>query len=60
VFGHQRRRHLHDRVADDAFLLPAATPLVRFWRTGGPAMPRMTGGSPDHSEHEHAVARMHN
>ncbi|GAA3809682.1 permease [Streptomyces coacervatus] len=30
-----------------AFLLLAATLLVRFWRTGGPAMLRMMGGSPE-------------
>ncbi|GAA2490746.1 permease [Streptomyces longisporus] len=35
------------------FLLLAATLLVRFWRTGGPAMLRMMGGSPDAAEHEH-------
>ncbi|MFD4522769.1 permease [Streptomyces sp. NPDC058470] len=29
------------------FLLLAASLLVRFWRTGGPAMMRMMGGTPD-------------
>lgn len=43
-----------------AFLLLAAGLLVRFWRTGGPAMLKMMGGSPDHSEQEHDAARMHN
>ena len=33
-----------------AFLLPAAALLVRFLRTGGPAMLRMMGGSPGHGE----------
>jgi uncharacterized membrane protein YraQ (UPF0718 family) len=39
-----------------AFLLLAATLLLRFLRTGGPAMLRMMGGSPDetgHGEHDH-------
>jgi uncharacterized membrane protein YraQ (UPF0718 family) len=35
-----------------AFLLLAASLLVRFLRTGGPAMLRMMGGTPDHGEHE--------
>ncbi|MER6031379.1 permease [Streptomyces sp. NPDC001851] len=43
-----------------AFLLLAAALVVRFLRTGGPAMLRMMGGSPDHTEHEHDHARMHN
>ncbi|MDH6577056.1 permease [Kitasatospora sp. MAP5-34] len=38
-----------------AFLTLAAALLIRFWRTGGPAMLRMMGGSPDpghgHSGH---------
>ncbi|OIK02174.1 permease [Streptomyces monashensis] len=34
-----------------AFLLLAASLLVRFLRTGGPAMLRMMGGPPDHGEH---------
>ncbi|MFD9482674.1 permease [Streptomyces sp. NPDC059991] len=36
-----------------AFLLLAATLLVRFWRTGGPAMLRMMGGSPGDGEQGH-------
>jgi uncharacterized membrane protein YraQ (UPF0718 family) len=36
-----------------AFLLLAATLLVRFWRTGGPAMLRMMGGSPEEGEQGH-------
>ncbi|MET9076408.1 permease [Streptomyces sp. NPDC004232] len=36
-----------------AFLLLAASLLVRFLRTGGPAMLRMMGGPPDHEEEEH-------
>ncbi|WP_406449504.1 permease [Streptomyces sp. NBC_01622] len=40
-----------------AFLLLAASLVVRFLRSGGPAMLRMMGGSPDHGEaeqeHEH-------
>lgn len=41
------------------FLLLAATLLARFWRTGGPAMLRMMGGSPEAGEqgHEHAPTR---
>ncbi|MEU5313779.1 permease [Streptomyces sp. NPDC021562] len=35
------------------FLLLAAVLLVRFWRTGGMAMLRMMGGSPD-TDHDHA------
>ncbi|MEU8972803.1 permease [Streptomyces monashensis] len=35
-----------------AFLLLAASLLVRFLRTGGPAMLRMMGGPPDHEEHD--------
>ncbi|MER6127788.1 permease [Streptomyces sp. NPDC001795] len=34
-----------------AFLMLAAALLVRFLRTGGPAMLRMMGGAPDHDEH---------
>jgi uncharacterized membrane protein YraQ (UPF0718 family) len=40
-----------------AFLVLAAGLLVRFFTTGGPAMLRMMGGSPDaggHDSHEHA------
>ena len=33
------------------FLLLAAALLLRFFRTGGPAMLKMMGGSPDASEH---------
>ncbi|SEE98336.1 hypothetical protein SAMN05216489_09378 [Streptomyces sp. 3213] len=40
-----------------AFLLLAASLVVRFLRSGGPAMLRMMGGSPDqgeqHQQHEH-------
>jgi hypothetical protein len=43
-----------------AFLLLAAGLLVRFWRTGGPAMVQMMDGSPDHAEHEHGGDRMYN
>ncbi|MGW3146935.1 permease [Streptomyces sp. NPDC001177] len=39
-----------------AFLLLTAALLVRFLRTGGPAMLRMMGGSPDHGEDAHAHA----
>ncbi|OIK00949.1 hypothetical protein BIV25_07520 [Streptomyces sp. MUSC 14] len=35
-----------------AFLLLAAALLVRFLRTGGPAMLRMMGGPPDHEERD--------
>jgi hypothetical protein len=35
-----------------AFLLLAASLVVRFLRSGGPAMLRMMGGSPDHGEQE--------
>jgi hypothetical protein len=52
------RKYYGARMA--VFLLPAASLLVRFWRTGGPTMLKMMGGSPDHSEHEHADTRMHN
>ena len=34
------------------FLLLAASLVVRFLRSGGPAMLRMMGGSPDHGERE--------
>ncbi|MER7584378.1 permease [Kitasatospora sp. NPDC097691] len=36
-----------------AFLLLAAALLIRFFRTGGAAMLRMMGGSPDTPAHEH-------
>ncbi|MEU9440934.1 permease [Streptomyces sp. NPDC048304] len=36
-----------------AFLILAAAIVVRFLRTGGPAMLRMMGATPDHGEHEH-------
>ncbi|MFD4560898.1 permease [Streptomyces sp. NPDC058469] len=36
------------------FLLLAASLLVRFLRSGGPAMLRMMGGSPNQGEQEHA------
>jgi uncharacterized membrane protein YraQ (UPF0718 family) len=45
---------------DFVFLLLAASLLFRFLRTGGPATPRMMGGSPDHTEHEGHDFRMHN
>jgi hypothetical protein len=36
------------------FLLLAGALLVRFFRTGGPAMMRMMGGHPDgHEQHGH-------
>lgn len=35
-----------------AFLLLAASLVVRFLRSGGPAMLRMMGGSPEHGEQE--------
>lgn len=44
---------------DIAFLLLAAALVVRFLRTGGPAMLRMMGGSPDGVEHGHDHARTH-
>ncbi len=41
-------------VLNIIFLLLAAVLLVRFFRTGGPAMLRMMGGSPDgHEDHAH-------
>ncbi|MET8245066.1 permease [Streptomyces sp. NPDC005202] len=42
-----------------AFLLLAAVLLVRFLRTGGPAMLRMMGGSPDHGEQEREPSGTH-
>ncbi|MFJ2241304.1 permease [Streptomyces sp. NPDC087859] len=41
------------------FLLPAANLLARFWRTGGEAVLRMMGGSPEPGEqgHGHAPTR---
>jgi uncharacterized membrane protein YraQ (UPF0718 family) len=39
------------------FLVLTAALLVRFWRTGGPAMLRMMGGSPN--DHEHDAGRRH-
>jgi len=36
-----------------AFLLFAAALVTRFFRTGGLAMLRMMGGSPDGHEHDH-------
>ncbi|POX48942.1 permease [Streptomyces sp. Ru72] len=46
-----------------AFLLLAAVLLVRFWRTGGMAMLRLMGGSPDtghdHADHMHHAADPH-
>ncbi|MGW4562102.1 permease [Streptomyces sp. NPDC004561] len=38
------------------FLALAAALLVRFLRTGGPAMLRMMGGSPEREEHAHPSA----
>jgi hypothetical protein len=41
-------------VLNIIFLLVAAALLVRFFRTGGPAMMRMMGGGPDeHEQHAH-------
>ncbi len=49
-----------------AFLILAAVLLVRFWRTGGPSMLRMMGGSPDtghdhtgHPQHGHPAGETH-
>ncbi|MFI6405967.1 permease [Streptomyces sp. NPDC050548] len=46
-----------------AFLLLAASLVVRFLRSGGPAMLRMMGGSPDHGgpeqEHPHEHHHQH-
>ena len=39
-----------------AFLILAAALVVRFARTGGLAMLRMMGGSPDSHEHDHTDA----
>ncbi|WP_234341443.1 permease [Streptomyces sp. NRRL S-646] len=41
------------------FLLLAAALLLRFWRTGGPAMLRMMGGSPGAGETEHGHGHAH-
>jgi uncharacterized membrane protein YraQ (UPF0718 family) len=41
------------------FLLLAASLVVRFLRSGGPAMLRMMGGSPDHGEQEHEHGHHH-
>ena len=38
------------------FLILAAALIVRFVRTGGLAMLRMMGGSPDSQEHDHMDA----
>jgi uncharacterized membrane protein YraQ (UPF0718 family) len=38
-------------VLNIIFLLVAVALLVRFFRTGGPAMMRMMGGGPDQHEH---------
>ncbi|MFF7969784.1 permease [Streptomyces sp. NPDC007905] len=43
-----------------AFLLLAAALLVRFVRTGGPAMLRMMGGSSDDPEHGHTRTQVDN
>ena len=41
-------------VLNIIFLLIAAALLVRFFRTGGPAMMRMMGGGPgEHEQHAH-------
>jgi ABC-type Zn2+ transport system substrate-binding protein/surface adhesin len=44
-----------------AFLLLAAALLIRFARTGGPAMLRMMNDSPEtgHSDHEHGHHQEH-
>ncbi|MFF3906259.1 permease [Streptomyces sp. NPDC001848] len=41
----------HTTWLNIAFLLLAAILLVRFLRTGGPAMLRMMGGAPEHGQH---------
>lgn len=41
------------------FLLLAASLVVRFLRSGGPAMLRMMGGSPDHGEQEQEQGHEH-
>ncbi len=46
-------------VLNIIFLLLAAALLVRFFRTGGPAMLRMMGGSPDGHEHHAHAAHAH-
>jgi uncharacterized protein len=46
-------------VLNIIFLLLAAALLVRFFRTGGPAMLRMMGGSPDGHEHHAHPAPAH-
>ncbi|MER6568810.1 permease [Streptomyces sp. NPDC001093] len=42
-----------------AFLLLAAALLVRFLRTGGPAMLRMMSGSPNQGDHDHEHDHAH-
>ena len=42
---------------DIVFLLLAAALIIRFFRTGGLAMLRMMGGSPDSHEHDHMDAQ---
>ncbi|WP_083976131.1 permease [Kitasatospora azatica] len=42
-----------------AFLLLALVLVVRFLRTGGPAMLRMMGGSPDAEQHDHGHGHGH-
>ncbi|MCC5474613.1 permease [Streptomyces barringtoniae] len=42
-----------------AFLLLATALLARFLRTGGPAMLRTMGGSPDQGEHDHKHDQAH-
>ncbi len=44
------------RVGSIVFLVLAAALITRFVRTGGLAMLRMMGGSPDGHEHDHADA----
>jgi uncharacterized membrane protein YraQ (UPF0718 family) len=46
-------------VLNIIFLLLAAALLVRFFRTGGPAMMRMMGGRPDEYEHHALAAHPH-
>jgi len=41
------------------FLLLAASLLVRFWRTGGPAMMRMMGGAPEQPDQPHQPHHPH-
>jgi len=44
-------------LAEHRLLLLAAALIIRFFRTGGLAMLRMMGGSPDSHEHDHMDAQ---